>query len=307
MRPAGAKVMTEHNEQPTEDVLDRATAALRNTAIPDGPPAHLTASTVEALQSANPPDVVRLNERKRTMFRIMRYGSTAVAAALLVAIAGWLLLIGHSASLAFGDVIKNVTEAKSVSFVTKIPTIIQGTKRGVLQQKFHIEDGHYRMEIPGAQAGVPLPPDAPTNFLVMIADWKQKKALQLDYVHKTAKWLEPGEKAWEHMAKDLADPIKELRQLKEGDAERLADDDLDGHKVQVYHIKKRDVFMGLTQSKDETTKLWVDPKTGLPLRIAVGDPSNLEKPFFVFEQFKWNEPLDPVLFEMEIPSDFTVQ
>jgi hypothetical protein len=300
--------MTEQNEQPPADVLDLATRALRNTAIPDGPPAQLAASTVEALQTAsNAPDIIRLHERKKTMFRLMRYGSTAAAAALVAAITGWLFFGDHTAALAFADVVKKVSDAKSVSFVTKIPTIIQGASRGVLQQKHYIRGNSYRMEIPSAQEDVPVPPDAPPAFLVLIADWQQKKALQLDYVTKSAKWLDADPKIWEELAKGIADPIKQLRQLKEQDAERLADEDLNGRKLQVYRITRKDIFMGLTQSKDETTKLWVDPKTGLPVRIAVGDPSNKEKPFFVFEQFTWNEPLDAELFKAEVPSGFTLK
>jgi hypothetical protein len=300
--------MTEGNEQPPADVLDQATRALRNTAIPEGPPAQLAASTVEALQSAsNSPDIVRLHERKRTMFRVMRYGSTAAAAAMVAAITGWLLFMNGTTTLAFADVIKNVGEAKSVSFVTKIPTIIQGARRGVLEQKHYIQGNSYHMEIPSAQEDVPVPPDAPPAYLVLIADWQKKKALQIDYVAKTAKWLDADAKTWEELAKGIADPIKQLRQLKEQDAERLADEELNGCKLQVYRITRKDVFMGLTQSKDETTKLWVDPKTGLPVRIAVGDPSNKEKPFFVFEQFRWNEPLDAGLFKAEVPNGFTLK
>jgi outer membrane lipoprotein-sorting protein len=79
---------------------------------------------------------------------------------------------------------------------------------------------------------------------------------------------------------------------------------LDGRKTQVYRIKKAEVFMGLRLTEGETAKLWVDAKTGLPVRIAVGDPSDKDKRFIVFEQFAWNEALDPDLFSLEVPKGF---
>lgn len=105
----------------------------------------------------------------------------------------------------------------------------------------------------------------------------------------------------------MADPIKQLRQLKEQDAERLPDEDLNGRKMHVYRLTKRDIFMGLTQNKDETAKLWVDPKNGLPARIALGDQADKDKPFVVLEQFSWNEKLDPDMFKLEVPNGFTLK
>lgn len=112
--------MTERNEQQPVDDLDLATAALRDMSIPDGPPSQLMASTVEALQSASiPPDVIRLNERKQKMFRLIRYSGAAAAVALLAVLAGWLFLMDGTASPVFADVVKKIKNAKSVTFVTK--------------------------------------------------------------------------------------------------------------------------------------------------------------------------------------------
>jgi hypothetical protein len=105
----------------------------------------------------------------------------------------------------------------------------------------------------------------------------------------------------------MADPIKQLRELKEQDAERIGEEQLNGQKTIVYRLKKTGIVLGLTISKDETAKLWVDHKTSLPVRIAVGDPTDPDKPFIVFEQFTWNGALDPDLFKMEIPKGFTLK
>ena len=79
----------------------------------------------------------------------------------MVAILGsWLFLMDRTASPAFADVVENVKNAKSVTFVVKTPTVIRGTKKGVLQQKIYIQGDAYRMEIPSAQDGYQVAPDA---------------------------------------------------------------------------------------------------------------------------------------------------
>jgi hypothetical protein len=298
--------MTNRNEKAI-DVLDQAINELRAAPVPEGPPPQLVASTIEALQPLAQPQSGRVSQRRRLMFRIARYSGIAASITFLAILGGWLIVMDRTASRAFGDVIKNVSDAKSVTFVTKIPTIIQGKQRGVLQQKMYVQGDVYRMEIPSAQEGVQVPPDVPAIVAVMIADWKQKKAILLDYTTMTAKNIEADEKKWAEMAKSMADPIKQLRQMKEQDAERIADEELDGKKTRVYRLKKTDIFMGLTRGQDETAKLWVDPKSGLPVRIAVGDPADKEKPFVVFEQFSWNGALDPELFKLEVPKGFTLK
>jgi hypothetical protein len=296
--------MTDRNGQ---DVLDRALAALRDAPLAQGPSPELVASTVEALQSLTGPQAVRIQKRRQLMFRLVRYSGVAAAAVFIAGVAGWLFLLDRTAAPAFADVVQNVKNARSVTFVTEMPTILQGSKRGVLHQKFYIQGDGYRMELPGAQEGAVVPADAPPNFMVLIVDTKLKKALQLDYAGKTAKTLAPEEKMWQDMARSLADPIKQLRQLKEKDAEKIGEEELGGVKTHVYRLHRTDIFMGMMIDKDETAKLWVDAKSGLPVRLAIGDPQDKDKQYLVFKDFRWNEPLDPELFKLEVPKGFKVQ
>ena len=52
------------------------------------------------------------------MFRILRY-STGAAAALVAVVAGTIWLMDRNASVSFAQVVNNVQQAKSVSFVVK--------------------------------------------------------------------------------------------------------------------------------------------------------------------------------------------
>ena len=58
--------MSERNHQPTSDVLERALAALRATESFGGPPPHVVASTIEALENLDQtPDIVRFSSKRR--------------------------------------------------------------------------------------------------------------------------------------------------------------------------------------------------------------------------------------------------
>jgi outer membrane lipoprotein-sorting protein len=242
------------------------------------------------------------------MFRIARYSSAAAAAVFLAVAAGWLFLMDRTAPRAFADVVEKVKNAKSVTFITKIPTVVEGTKQGTLQQKVYIQGDSYRMEFPSAQGdGIKAAKDAPPIVLAFIVNSKERKAIQLDFVRKTARIIETDDKQWQAMAQQMFNPIEKLRNLKNEEAELLGDEVSDNRRVQVYRLKKPELFLGLRVGKDDTAKLWVDFKSGLPVRLAIGDPANKDKPSIVFEQFAWNEPLDPELFKLDVPTGFTVE
>ena len=244
------------------------------------------------------------------MFRIAGYSSAVAAAVLFVIAATGLFLLDRTAAPAFADVVENVRKAKSVTFVTKMPTLVKGKEGGILQQKVYVQGEVLRMEVPSAQEGVTVPADAPPILLAIIMDPKQKKALQLDFTKKTAKFLKPDDdKKWAAMAKAFANPVEQLSQLKGDDAEHLGKEELDGVKTEVYKLKKKDIFLGMHLTGGETAKLWVDAKSGLPVRITIEPaPNSKDKtPLFVFEQFKWNEALDADLFKLEAPKGFTIE
>jgi outer membrane lipoprotein-sorting protein len=298
--------MTNHDEQGARDFLEKALAALRDAPVPDGPPPDVAASTVRALQSTGKlPDVVRRSERRKKMLRIARYSGAAAAVTLLAVLACWLLLMDRTARPAFALVVEKVKHARSVTFLTKI----EQAQGRTLQQRWYLRGDSFRMEIPNDQAVFKAPADAPPVLLALIGDAKQKKALQLDFARKTAHWIAGDEKAWQAMTKDLADPIAHMRRLKSQDAERLADEEWDGRKTQVYRLKNGDIFMGVRVGPADTAKLWVDPKSGLPVRIAVEHPlpDGNNRLVLAFERFTWNEALDPDLFRLEVPKGFSLE
>jgi len=301
--------MTDANNKPL-DILDSAIAGLRDVPVPEGPLPHLVASTIEALQSsAIPPEVLRLRERRRKMFRIARRGGIAAAVVFLAVFCGAVFLLEPTSSFAFADVVEGVKKAKSVTFVTKMPSVVQGKAGGVLQQKFYIQGDVYRTEVPSAQEGATVPADAPPVLIAFVVDFKQKKAMQINYVKKTVKYIKADDKKWDEMAKAFANPLEQLRQMKGDDAEKIGNEELNGQKTEVFKLKKAELFMGVRPASGETAKLWVDPKSGLPVRIAVEPAADSKEktPSIVFEKFTWNETLDADLFKLDAPKGFKVE
>ncbi len=278
------------------DPLDRAAEALRDAPVPEGPPPGLVASTVQALQSSEiPPDDVRISQRRRLMVRMARYGGAGVAAAVLLALLGHFWFAEGRAHAAFADVIENVRKAQSVSFV--FHQQLGGPP--TLSSQWYVQGDAVRMEMPGQ--------------LVVIADVKQKKTVQLNLVEKVAEVSDIDAKTARQQAKRFTDPfanpVEYFGKLTAEDAEKTGEEELDGRKVDVYRLK-RFWEIELEQGDDQSSiTAWVDRKSGLPVRIAIRASFHAEgksKDWLVLEEFKWNEPLDPDLFKLDIPEGYTV-
>jgi hypothetical protein len=85
--------MTEPNRRPHADLFEQAEAALRATAIPDGPSAELVTSTARALQQAGSgTEPGRQLSRSKSMLRIAGLSLVATVATVLVALGVYLAL-----------------------------------------------------------------------------------------------------------------------------------------------------------------------------------------------------------------------
>jgi outer membrane lipoprotein-sorting protein len=278
------------------------------------PPADLLPRVIDrALELAakpvlmsSPKILLHANGRRQRMFRIARYSIMAAALLLLVVGASAVLFMDRGASLAFGQVVENVKSAKSVSF-----TFIQKFgSQPALEYMFYLQGDQMRVEIPGKQkafdAGMPI-------VEAIVANCRTKDSLEINYSTKIVR----KSKLDEAVAKKFMNPIDGFRILADKDAERVGEEELSGHKTQVYLVKKLQGLLGINVKDDvdigEGCKAWIDSQSGLPVKIvidvsslAAGQKWNENATSLVFEDFKWNQELESQLFEPQIPEGFRV-
>lgn len=288
--------MSRENHKPARDILVQAAEALRNTAVPAGPTEDLVRETLAKLRSEElTGEANRLRERRRIMFRIVRYGGLAATAAAVVVVLSSLWLMDWSATPAFADVVAKVQKAKSVTFrMTQKLTPQSPT----IQQKWYLQDDGIRLELlvpPGYQ-------DQGHVFMAIVANSRNKKAMELDFVKKIAR---PTPMSKQTPAR--FNLIDSLRRAKDSDAKFIGNEDRDGRKTRAYEFTRLHV-LGLSGKvkEGETAKLWVDAASGLPVRMVVETllADGKGKSSLIFEDFEWNKELPGDLFKLEAPPGF---
>jgi hypothetical protein len=284
----------ESNQTPI-DVLDRATAALRDAAPTESPPPSLVASTVGALQSRNAQrtEVAQPTETA-SRYRLLRYGSLAAAVAVAILVA-FSLLIDRTARLTFAQVVENVRNAKSVQFVVttkwhdKMKVHAYDNAPGELETKMAIQGDMVRYEVAGA---------------TIIVNMTDRKGIELHTIDQVAEKRDFSDKkaAPPEVLQNLVERLRHLKDEIKGNFEQLADEDVAGRKCQVFQVKSRpkDAASWLVPSE---FKLWVDAATGLPVRIQAEN----ENQSVIYDHFVWDQPLDEKLFNLDVPLGYRLR
>ena len=274
--------MSENESRPANDRLERATQALRHAHTDDAPPESLLASTIQTLQelSTNTRAPARESERKRTMSRVTRFGGATVAA-LILGLLVFVLFADRGASYTFADVLDKVERSRSVRFVCKQEAAGQPGP----ETKMWLQGDFMRYE-------------SADGTIVIIIDTSQRKGLELHPDRKVAKKLDLVGQVPAEEFKDPIDQLRNLKQQKNVTVVQLADEMAGDRNCHVYQVKGAKAL----RIQGEW-KLWVDPKTTLPVKMYVGD----EKMSITFEQLVWDERLDPALFAMTIPAGFVFE
>jgi outer membrane lipoprotein-sorting protein len=275
--------VSELNHQPTLDTLDQATAALRDTAIPAGPPAELMVATLAAIDSQhthNKPTPSSVQSRRKQMFRYIGYGTATAAAVGLLAVVGVISARPAPAALVT-EALDNVQKAKSYRHVTKMT--FDG--KTMFEMRMYKQGDWMRFE---------------GNDIAIVVD-KKGNAVQFDHANKTVKRLD-----LDQIAKDqpkLSDEMKslmdKLRDRKGEGVERIGEETLDGKVTTVYTLK--DVKLAGTTGD---WKVWVYPKLKLPVRMEMTKGNAGAEAIITSEFSGWNEEFDEKLFSLDVPTGY---
>ncbi len=107
--------------------------------------------------------------------------------------------------------------------------------------------------------------------------------------------------------------LRELQKLSADAVRELGRDTIDGQEVTGFEISGQQLGLAPTGARnagDYRGELWVAVKTSLPVRYVVQMPApGGESGALVistYDQFEWDTPLDPGLFQPDIPADYTL-
>jgi outer membrane lipoprotein-sorting protein len=214
-----------------------------------------------------------------------------LAASICLAVAAWWLLLPgqQSTAHAFDEFAKAILEARSATFETTVKM------EGMPEQKmksFYLAPGKMRTEsnIQGAEA-------------VGIVDTKSGKMMILSPTQKTAMVMNMKNAPKDPKTPQAGDLFEQMRDLlsrsqdrKEGEFKPIAEKEIDGRRA-----------LGFRQESPlQTTTLWGDPATGLPVLIeqSMHGVANFDS---TMSHFVLNDDLKPDLFDMTPPEGYKVQ
>jgi hypothetical protein len=249
---------------------------------------------------------------------IMKSPLTKLAAAAVVVLgilAASYFLPGNSlAPRAFGEVLRNVINAESISFHSK-------QKLGIgpaMVFKMYIQGQKIRgdlVAVEGDQKGLDqlqkeMKERKLSALMSYITDFERKDGIEFDHFRKTYKKINIDDRLAAEFTK--TNPIEQFRAVKAEDAERIGEESQDGRKIDVYLVRKVNL-MGikteLSGQEKERMTVRVDRITGMPVRILLQFSSDAEgksEDSIEFCDFAWNEPLEQDLFDLNPPEGYTL-
>lgn len=263
-------------DQKVDELLDRATAALRGACSSDETPQAVVDATLARLRCL---DVSRrtVNRAPRLLrSRAQRFIGTTVVASLIV---GWLiwLMIWPSPASALAEVAKNVRSANAVTFIFRAKVRNQAEQAG-------------RVKV----LGEVIRQESIKGGSVLLVNHRTRETLSFDAVHRGL----PRSGPLPTREGFRGDPISQLLGVLETATMRVGDESVKGVVCTVFRGGDT-APLGLP--RDGEVKIWVDPKTELPQRLEARWP---ERPRAAdiqisFEDFAWNAKLDPAQFDMQ--------
>ncbi len=269
-----------------DDVLSRAVAAIRRTAVPEGPSSDTLAQTLVTLQSATSAPPMPIVPRRRTMFTILK-----LAAAVLVAVSG-LFYVGGSwlarASAPFEEIAHKLRDAHTLAYSMTMNIPNQKVPVTVTVRLLFKEPWLVRSEC------------VPASGPVIIQDVESGKSLILDPVLKTALLMEgkpPGGAHTPPNAPAVAFTAG-LRNLVDKTGKSIGKKQIGGVEAQGYRV---------TIETGQELTIWANLKTRQPVRIDVTTKLGGQTQQGSISDIEVDPKLDDSLFSLEPPQGYALQ
>ncbi len=240
----------------------------------------LSASHAERVQATGVARKSAPRSRRQLRLRpLARYGVVGVA--VVIGLLAIVFLVDRGAAFSFADVLDKVERSRSVRFVCKL----ESAGRPGPETKMWLQGDFMRYEFA-------------EGAIVHVFDTSRLKGLELHPFRKVAKEVDRVGQVPAEEFRDLIGQLRNLKQQKNVTVMQLADEMVGERNCHVFEVTGAKALR--IQGK---WKLWVDPKTELPVKMHVGDENNS----ITFEQIVWDERLDPALFAMTVPAGFVFE
>ncbi len=278
--------MSLEQNNPGNDLLERAVSALRDAKVPAGPPPEVVEQTLTRLGAGMESKPTR-NYRRIIPMRLRTM--LAVAAALVIvfgSVSFWGL---HSrGSMAFGEVLKNVLSVHTVQFkgtaTVQIPKL--GT-RTVTSETIIVEPDRMRQTT--------LPSEGMPGGMVMIWDYSQGRCLSLDPTNKRAMMMEMSNMPAEQKSGNL---LEQFRQFDEKAGKPIGEKEIAGRLTQGFKVGAPPMEM----------VIWADIQTRLPVEIETTMKMGMmPATTMIMTDFVWDAPVDESLVSLTPPEGYELQ
>ena len=269
------------NHRLPPDALDAATAALRDAAVPPGPPDRLTADTLAAVATRraarpSPP-------RRRWIMRIIGAGTLTIAAAVVAAL---FALPARSPAGEMREAVEKAEQAKTVR--VQIETDVG--RDGKMTVTSYVAGDKLRIEF------------EPRGLVVVVNKKEDLKGLMLITRMQTYRELDPDKDPLvSQVTGDVRRALEQFKSPADDKVKGLPDEDLGGRKTKVYEVKGVD--LPELRAKGDL-RMWVDPKTGLPVQSRVTARVRGGVTTTTAKYLGFDEEFDAKLFETKIPDGF---
>ena len=265
-----------------DDVLERATAALRDARVSDGPPPLVMQRMLCELRAAETGErITDSSQLQKKRVLTMRF-ITRFAVAACIALAAGLLIWGVAtrSSLAFAEVVEQVKQAKSVRF--KATTTVQVPLMGkqVFNSTMIISGNRMRQEMP---QGISIFDMAAGEMISLQPATKQAFRVKMTNMPPNVKGM---------------NLMEQFRVLKPENAKDLGTKEIDGRTLHGFGIEQAGVKL----------TVWADPKTQAPVQIeSAYDMPSIPSTVSVMKDFDWDKPVDPMELSLDVPKGYTEQ
>jgi outer membrane lipoprotein-sorting protein len=231
---------------------------------------------------ASPTGRVVANLSRRRRFPRALIGAVAAASALAL-LCIFSMSQGNSTNAAFARMIDKLRTADTVQF----RAVIQFGNDTASENRVYSDGTRARSEDVG-------------GVWASITKLESARILVLDRKHKRYQWNHLSERPSGNNLIDI------LRGLKSKEARLTGEEIINGRRAQVFQVDYTVDFLRLGGDlKTATMVVWTDMRSELPARVVVRDLNPNRRIEVRFDDFVWNEPLDPQLLSLEIPAGFT--